>query len=99
MPYITPSRRAALESALVRIQHTLGDLGYEEGDLNYVISRLVAFYFNGCSRYKMIARVTGVLKNVSDEFTRRVVAQYEEDAIEKNGDIPEYENMPRRRTQ
>jgi len=99
MPYITPSKRAALDPAVVRLQHTLGDLGYEEGDLNYVISRLVAFYFNGCSRYKMIARVTGVLKNVSDEFARRVTGLYEEDAIKKNGDIPEYEKMLRRRIQ
>jgi len=51
----------------------------------------VGFYFKQRHRYFTIARVTGVLQNVSQEFYRRMAGPYEDDAIQKNGDIPEYE--------
>jgi hypothetical protein len=63
----------------------------EAGDLNYILSRLVGFFFKDTSRYPTIATVTGVLENVKQEFYRREAAMYEKHAIENNGDIPEYD--------
>jgi len=40
--------------------------------------------------------VTGVFKNISDEFYRRVAAPYEEQQIAANGDVPLYEEYGRR---
>lgn len=90
MPYIAPERREKLDQAINHLQVELAGLGLEEGDLNYTISRLVGFYFQVQRRYFTIARVCGVLANVADEFYRRMAAPYEDAAIEKNGDIPEF---------
>ncbi len=92
MPYIDQHRREALAAPIFKLQYELERLGFEEGDLNYVISRLVGFYFQQRRRYFTIARIRGVLANVAEEFYRRMAAPYEDAAIRKNGDIPEYEN-------
>ena len=90
MPYIAQDRRELLDPAIVTLQGELERLDFGEGDLNYVISRLVGFYFQQRRRYFTIARVCGVLANVAEEFYRRMAAPYEDAAIRKNGDIPEY---------
>lgn len=90
MPYIAEDRRAKLDPHVSEVITTLRDLGWNEGDLNYTISRLVGAAFEEESRYHTIARVTGVLKNVADEFYRRIAGPYEEAAIEKNGDVGEF---------
>lgn len=91
MPYIKPERRAHLDCAIEELQAELAGLGNEEGDLNYAISRLIGAAFEGTPKYRTIARMTGVLENVKSEFYRRVAGPYEDKAIEKNGDIPEFE--------
>lgn len=90
MPYITEDRRAKLDPHVSEVISTLRDLGWNEGDLNYTISRLVGAAFEEEPRYHTIARVTGVLTNVKDEFYRRVAAPYEDSAVEKNGDVGEF---------
>ncbi len=90
MPYIAEDRRAKLDPHVSEVISTLRELGWSEGDLNYTISRLIGAAFEEESRYHTIARVTGVLKNVSDEFYRRLAAPYEEQAIKKNGDVSEF---------
>jgi hypothetical protein len=64
--------------------------------MNYTISRLVGAAFEEQPRYHTIARVTGVLKNVADEFYRRIAAPYEDSAIEKNGDVGEFARITAR---
>lgn len=90
MPYIAEDRRAKLDPHVSEVISTLRELGWNEGDLNYTISRLVGAAFEEESRYHTIARVTGVLKNVADEFYRRIAGPYEDQAIKKNGDVSEY---------
>ena len=90
MPYITEDRRAELDPHISEVISVLRKLGWSEGDLNYTVSRLVGAAFEEEPRYHTIARVTGVLKNVADEFYRRIAAPYEDSAIEKNGDVGEY---------
>lgn len=93
MPYIAEDRRRLLDPHIEGLQKALSALslrGGSEGDLNYSISRLLGAAFLNESRYHTIARVTGVLANVKDEFYRRIGIPYENQAIEKNGDVPEF---------
>jgi hypothetical protein len=90
MPYISEERRRALDPHIEGLQKALSSLGGTEGDLNYSITRLVAKAFFYETRYHTIARVTGVLTNVMQEFYRRLGIPYENLAIEKNGDVPEF---------
>ncbi len=95
MPYISEDRRRELDGPIEDLQKALskltaGGLSGSEGDLNYAITRLVAAKFLEAPRYYTIARVTGVLANVKDEFYRRLGIPYENLAIEKNGDVPEF---------
>jgi hypothetical protein len=96
MPYITEDRRADLDPHISEVVSILRKLGWSEGDMNYTISRLVGAAFEEEPRYHTIARVTGVLKNVADEFYRRIAAPYEEAAIEKNGDVSEFARITAR---
>ena len=93
MPYIAQDRRDEFDPSIEELQYQLQKLGNVEGDLNYVISRLIGSAFQNETRYHMIARVRGVLKDVGDEFYRRLGGPYEDQAIAKNGDIPEYEAL------
>lgn len=90
MPYIAEERRSDLDPHISEVISTLHKLGWSEGDLNYTISRLVGAAFEQEPRYHTIARVTGVLKNVADEFYRRIATPYENSAVEKNGDVGEF---------
>lgn len=46
-------------------------------------------------RYWIIATVTGVFKNIADEFYRRLGVPYEDKQIAKNGDVDLYEEFSR----
>ncbi len=89
MPYIKPERRTELDELIEGIQEELGVVDWE-GDLNYVITRLIGGLWTKEKRYFTIARICGVLVNVKDEFYRRVAVPYEDKAVQKNGDVPEY---------
>lgn len=93
MPYVSDIDRAPvdgpLNALLDRLKATPDDK--LDGVLNYVISRLVAGSFGKDGwRYRLIARAVAVFKAAGDEFYRRVAGPYEDKAIAKNGDIPEY---------
>ena len=90
MPYITEDRRRVLDPHIEGLQKALHELNGNEGDLNYTITRLVGAAFLNERRYRTIARVTGVLKNVIQEFYERLGIPYERMAREKNGDVPEF---------
>ena len=92
MPYISSELRAKFDPCIDHLQDMLDDEKWE-GELNYIITRLVAGRFSRVTRYQTIARVCGVLSNVKDEFYRRLAVPYENVAWSKNGDIPEYEEL------
>jgi hypothetical protein len=91
MPYIDQERRDLLNPSIDELQNELKSLGLKEGDLNYAITRLIAFYFLNDIRYHSNARIQGVLKDAGKEFYRRVAALYEDQAKDTNGDVPEFE--------
>ena len=66
--------------------------GKTKGACNYVISRLVAGAMkpdDGWS-YTSLSNAAGVFDDAGNEFRRRLLDPYEDKAIEKNGDLPEY---------
>jgi hypothetical protein len=105
MPYIRPDHRNTLDPAIRELANRLADIakGLPEetgfaGLLNYACTSLAMQVVEarfGAIRYGTIATVTGVFKNVADEFYRRVASPYEDAQIAKNGDLPSYEAFAR----
>jgi len=100
MPYIAREHRPKLDSliesladAVARVAKDQSDATAYAGLLNYTLTRVTMLVVAKCCgpiRYATIATVSGVLKNVNDEFYRRVAVPYEDKQIAKNGDVPEY---------
>ena len=84
MPYIKQERRDELEPYIEDIlDHLLS-----EGDLNYIITRLVqTFVEDGDSNYAAFNSAIGLLECAKLELYRRKVAPYEDTKIEENGDV------------
>lgn len=96
MPYIAQKDRPALDKHIdalaMEIAKKADGYGYDgafAGLLNYSCTRL-ALKVNPVRRYWSIALITGVFKNIADEFYRRYGVPYEYEQIAKNGDVPEY---------
>lgn len=97
MPYIQSANRNAIDphiETLAKAINTASKDNLEDlelsGNLNYAITklvtRLIVLRYNKV-RYEAICKMTGVLKNVSDEFYRRVAVPYEERKKSLNGDV------------
>jgi hypothetical protein len=85
MPYIKQVERSYFE----QVARTGGfGLIAGSGQLNYKITTLAIEYVKqqGLS-YATINDVIGALEGAKMEFYRRVAAPYENDAIERNGDV------------
>jgi hypothetical protein len=103
MPYIRPEHRGALDLAIRELANRIAEISRslpEEtafaGLLNYACTSLAMEVVEarfGRVRYGTIATVTGVFKNIADEFYRRVAAPYEDVQIAKNGDVPAYDAL------
>lgn len=100
MPYIAQEKRTRLDPLIDELAGCIVLEAKEQGDqaafaglLNYTCTRLalkiLRLQFGGI-RYWLIAVVTGVFRNISDEFYRRVAIPYEDKQIKKNGDVDLY---------
>jgi uncharacterized protein DUF6899 len=106
MPYVKPEYRRALDPHVRALAEKMAELAAGMPDetafaglLNYTCSSLAMQVVEarfGRIRYGTIATVTGVFKNIADEFYRRVAAPYEDRQIEANGDLPQYEAAGKR---
>jgi hypothetical protein len=100
MPYIAQKDRKDLDPLIdelaSRIVAHAKEQGYDgafAGLLNYASTRLALKIVRtqfGAMRYWIIAIITGVFKNVADEFYRRLAAPYEDKQIKKNQDVDPY---------
>jgi hypothetical protein len=97
MPYIAPEPRMELDDLIDQLAHGIlaqarkspSDAAFA-GLLNYACTRLALKIVRqqfGPLRYWLIALITGVFKNIADEFYRRVAAPYEDRQMAKNGDV------------
>ena len=97
MPYIKAPLRPELDvlidqlaTGIVTQAQKAGDSAAFPGLLNYACTRLALQIVRqqfGEMRYWLIAIITGVFKNISDEFYRRVAAAYEDKQKAQNGDV------------
>lgn len=58
------------------------------GELNYLITTIIDEYFleNG-GRYAQVNDIIGALEGAKLEFYRRIVAPYEDEKLDENGDV------------
>jgi hypothetical protein len=100
MPYISKQHRQALDPLIDelagRLSREAQGLDYDgafAGLLHYTCTRLalkvVRLQF-GAMRYWLIALLTGIFKNIADEFYRRIALPYETRQLEKSGDVDLY---------
>ncbi len=82
MPYITQARRDELEADPQGFPQT-------PGELNYVLTMICKNYMEErkIPNYATLNEIVGVLECAKLEFYRRIVADYEEEKIETNGDV------------
>ena len=97
MPYISKEQRELVDPYLATLVSVIGerfDDDEKEGVLNYTITSLLGSLARKNNkttwRYRYINRAAGVLTCVLQEFYRRLAGPYEDEAIEKNGDIGIY---------
>jgi len=95
MPYIPQKDRPELDKHIDALAEEIKKKTKESGNeagfaglLNYSVTRLILKIIPA-KRYWVIALVTGVLKNISQEFYRRFAGPYEDEQIKKNGDVYE----------
>ena len=101
MPYIALKHRQTLDPLIDQlarqIVHESQSLNYDgafAGLLNYTCTRLALKVVRqqfGMMRYWLIALLTGTFKNIADEFYRRVGVPYENQQMEKSGDVDLYQ--------
>jgi len=97
MPYINSLHRQEIDAlidqlaqGIIRQSQQTGDITAFAGMLNYACTRLALQIVRrqfGQMRYWLIAIITGVFKNIGDEFYRRVAAAYEDKQKANSGDV------------
>lgn len=97
MPYIKPENRLPIdfyfyddsdELNIAPIQGMHPDVTV--GELNYIISNVIKEYIKAKGkRYQAINDVVGALECAKLELYRRIASPYEDEAIQRNGDIYE----------
>jgi len=93
MPYIVQEKRDKVDQSIRALVEALQQLSpsddFDEGLTNYTITRLITGLLK-TPKYSKINKAIGVLECVKAEFYRRLAGPYEDGAVERNGDIPEY---------
>lgn len=92
MPYIQQGWRGVFDPLLKPLAEYLSEHPISEGDLNYIITKILMMVLDGSFRikpasYRDLNLILGVLEAVKQEFYRRVVAPYEDKKREENGDV------------
>ncbi len=86
MPYIIPELRAAFDGFLDDIDGKI----WSEGELNYVVTRIVADFLGASPSYATYNAAIGVLECAKLELYRRMIAPYEDLKRVENGDVFQY---------
>lgn len=86
MPYIAQNRRNLLDPSI----NDLGDYIQDTGDLNYAITRLtLRLIIRQGATYVTASAAMGTTIFSLMEMYRRLLAEYEDSKLCRNGDIPE----------
>ena len=87
MPYIERTARLQYAELIDSLFDMLDQNDFHSGHLNYVIYSLLKRRFMKHRGYSEGSRLRGVMFDVAEEFYRRLLAPYEEQMIDKNGDV------------
>ena len=82
MPYIRQEDRQRFDRIIDSIPAP-----ESAGELNYVFTRIIHDYVGNRWNYAGMNDVLGALEGAKLEFYRRVVAPYEDQKIQQNGDV------------
>lgn len=98
MPYVPENTRLLIDRNINELVYGMRDMITEDkrgGACNYAISVLLlrALKPDGGWNYRALAEVHSVLDCASKEIYRRLTSSYEDNAIRKNGDIPELSEL------
>ena len=97
MPYIPDSDRVMIDPSIEDLCFSVRELDGQPvaspGVVNYIISSLVAILMKPPMgwTYSSLSKALAVFRDAEAEMRRRLLEPYEDKAIEKNGDIHEYE--------
>ena len=88
MPYIDKTRRRHLDGRASYLESPQPTSPQSVGELTYKLSMQLHHYLGdkGLS-YQALAECLGALEGCKADFERRVLAPYEDEAIQRNGDI------------
>lgn len=89
IPYIKKERRAVLQRVKVS---DVGRSIASAGELNWLITRVSCDYLLAIPEpfgYEELNEIMGVFESAKQEFYRKVVVPFEEEKLEKNGDVYE----------
>lgn len=99
MPYINQESRKTIDKNLepiLKYFNQAGDIVTYDGEMNYVITRLLLSFYGGKGvlghgnrGYQAYNRAMGVLECAKQEFYRRVIVPHETAKIKENGDVYE----------
>lgn len=94
MPYLTPAAKLDIEITveLDRLANYIASKneGEFEGIINYINYYIAKKRFGkgaGYRRYKYMNAWVGAMYCCVQEVQRRIIAEYEDEAIQKNGDV------------
>lgn len=93
MPYVNREVREEFADTLDPILRFIEDRGIEQGELNYLVTRLMiaslADVVEGTARfsYNRLSAIHACVHDAADEFKRRLIDPYENAVISKNGDL------------
>lgn len=99
MPYIKQEDRKFVDSGMdylvELVQELDGQPVAQPGVINYLITQLVVRTMRPEAgwTYSSLSKSLAVFRDAEAEMRRRLLDPYEDKAITKNGDIPEYENQ------
>jgi len=101
MPYIPKPSRPKYDSiieGLAEILNGLDDNDQLSGDMNYVLFRLAMLLTHvptgGKRKYARMAVVLSAMGEAGEEFRRRFMGPYENEVIDKNGDVELRPQLP-----
>lgn len=92
MPYINQTNREQLDPVIDQIVEVLAELNHgavnnTQGNINYIITRLLHLVYGADGNYQNINNAIGILQCAQLEYYRKVAGPYEDRKIEQNGDI------------
>ena len=89
MPYIKKADRINFDQYLNQVPNTTN-----KGDLNYCVTQLALYHIKHHGKsYTNISEAASALVDAADEIKRRLLAPYEDQKIEENGDLELYHGL------